>query len=241
MELFMSTSKKMFNEILTFLDVLEDKLVPLYQYIKEGTIVRDLNDEVYRGRVEYTKELRRIVYNPGLFNEILLNPELKEKFFRAFGYKGNLEFTLYPNSWIRDLALENYDIGEDVYMADGIVLGTNSVTVCQKKLKVGPICIGDRTIFDQGCKIGLKTKIGKDCTFSVNCSIGLVCKIGNNVKVSPASTIMHFTRIEDNVIIGGNCFIGEKAVIKEGANIGANTVIPPRSIVEKNGNTLLSE
>lgn len=63
-------------------------------------------------------------------NEILSDVELKEIFFRTFGYQGTMNFTIYPTAWLRDLTL--LDFGEDVYMGDGILLGTNQVNQDQE-------------------------------------------------------------------------------------------------------------
>jgi hypothetical protein len=86
-------------------------------------------------------------------NIILSTPSFEELFFRTFRYKYNLDFTIYPNCWIRDLPLP--DIGEKCYLADGILLGTNRVSINQKILRVDHIKIGDHTIFDQQCALGL--------------------------------------------------------------------------------------
>lgn len=223
------------KSILDRLIEIEQTILPLFQFIKSGVFMRDKESEIYAGRLAYTKELRRFVYDSSVFNEILLQDTLKEKFFRVFGYKYNLDFTLYPHAWIRDLALKDFVIGKNVYLADGIVLGTNQVTPCQKRLKVGPIKIGNDTIFDQCCKIGLRTIIGEHCVIGVSCHIGLKTYIGNNVKISPLSSVGHMVTINDNVIIGTSCIIGSFSVVEEGAVIADYTQVPQHSMLSKNG------
>lgn len=235
MDFLSLNSNALQSRIFDRLDELEEKLRPLFKYIKNGTLLRDKKNEDYCGRVAYTAELRRFVYNPAIFNEILMLEALKEKFFRVFGYQNNLDFTLYPNAWIRDLALNDFAIGRGVYLADGIVLGTNQVSPCQKKLKVGPIKIGNATVFDQNCKIGLRTNIGERCIIGISCHIGLISRIGNNVKISPLSSIGHLVKIEDNVVIGAQCTIGTGSIIEEGAVIADYTKIPQRSFVSHTG------
>jgi len=230
--------KELKIEISSYLLEIEPKLSPLFKFIKKGTFLRDPNDELYQSRLIYTQELRRIVYNPHIFNEVLMDAHLKEQFFRTFGYKGNLEFTIYPKSWIRDLALEGLSFGKNVYLADGIVLGTNQVSPSQKKIRVGPIKIGDRSIFDQDCKIGLNTEIGQDCKVGVCSNIGIGCKIGNKVRVSAGAGISHFVTIHDNVSIGENCYIGSKSIIEDGAQLASNTQVPQKSRVTKQGQIL---
>lgn len=221
--------------ILDSLTELEHTLPDLFKYIKNGTLPRDMNNESYKGRVAYTRALRRYVYNTAVFNEILMCEDLKEKFFRVFGYQYQLDFTLYPNTWIRDLALQNFKIGKGAYLADGIVLGTNQVSTCQKKLKVGPIQIGDFTIFDQNCKVGLRTTIGEKCIIGISCHIGLMSKIGSNVRISPLSNVGHLVKIADNVVIGSQCTIGTGSIVEEGAIIKEYLKIPMHSLVHSNG------
>ena len=93
--------------------------------IKAGTFDRTVPNKDYQDRLAYTKAFRKFIYNPAILNEIFSCPELKESFFRTFGYKGALDFTIYPKCWLRDLPL--LDIGSGTYLADGILLGTNQV------------------------------------------------------------------------------------------------------------------
>lgn len=105
--------------------------------IKAGKFVRDTNLPDYNDRIIYTKALRNFLYNPAVLNVVFGEQELKEQFFRAFGYTGKVNFTIYPKCWLRDLPL--LDIGENVYLGDNILLGTNQVTPDQKTLVVGKL------------------------------------------------------------------------------------------------------
>lgn len=201
--------------------------------IKPGTFARDASNVVYRSRLLYTKFLREYVYNPIAMNIILTHSSLKELFFRTFGYKGKLNFTIYPALWLRDLAV--LDFGDDVYMGDGILLGTNQVSPDQKSIKVGPIVIGSRTVLDQQCAIGLGSRIGEDCTFGFRASVGLKANIGNRVNVGGSSIIAHCVKIGNDVAIGQGAFIHDFAVIEDGARICDGIHIPRFSLVSKSG------
>ena len=142
------------RKILDHLRTIEAPMAALFQFIRKGTSRRRIDDPIYAGRLEYTQALRRFVYNPAVLNEVLWDPTLKEQFCRVFGYRGNLDFTIYPSAWIRDLALADYHIGKNVYLADGIVLGTNQVSPDQSKLHVGPISIGDAADLRSGLQGG---------------------------------------------------------------------------------------
>ena len=201
--------------------------------IKVGKFKRDKNDPVYQDRVIYTKELRQFVYNPMVMNCILSDAELKASFFRTFGYNGSLNFTIYPTAWLRDLPL--LDIGENAYLADGILLGTNQVTPDQEWICTGTIKIGNNCIFDQGCAIGYGSRIGSDSIIGFQVAIGLKNKIGKNVRIGGRSNIAHGCRIGSNVIIPDCCRIGSFSVIEEGVELAEFRDIPAFSLVTEHG------
>ena len=201
--------------------------------MKPGTFQRDPESQDYRDRLTYTKAFRKFAYNPAILNEIFSDVELKEKFFRTFGYQGALDFTIYPNCWLRDLPM--LDIGSGTYLADGILLGTNQVSTDQKVLRVGRIKIGERCVFDQQCKLGYNSRIGNDCIIGIQTAIGLKCKMGDNVKVGEATTIRHSVTIGDNVVIGAETQIGNFVIIDEGVEILEFSRIPSFSHVTSEG------
>lgn len=201
--------------------------------IKAGKFERNRANKDYNDRVVYTSELRNFLYNPAVLNIVFSDQELKEKFFRAFGYQGAVNFTIYPKCWLRDLPL--LDIGENVYLGDNILLGTNQVTPDQKTLVVGSIKIGDNCIFNQGCTVGGGTTIDKDGVIGFEVAIGFKGTIGNAVKIGDRSTIGHGCRIGDNVTIGYHSKIGNFCVIEDGVEIPEMMDIPSFSLVTQKG------
>jgi UDP-3-O-[3-hydroxymyristoyl] glucosamine N-acyltransferase len=201
--------------------------------IKAGKFVRDKNDPDYNDRLIYTKELRNFLYNPAVLNVVFGEQELKEKFFRAFGYAGTVNFTIYPKCWLRDLPL--LDIGENVYLGDNILLGTNQVTPDQKTLVVGTIKIGDNCIFNQGCTVGGKSTIGNDCIIGFETAMGFGNTIGDNTQLGERVTVGHCNKIGSNVKIGYMCKIGRFCIIEDGVEIDEMTEIPSYSLVTKEG------
>jgi acetyltransferase-like isoleucine patch superfamily enzyme len=201
--------------------------------IKAGKFVRDSNNPDYNDRLVYTQVLRIFLYNPAVLNVIFGDQALKAKFFRAFGYAGRVDFTIYPKCWLRDLPL--LDIGENVYLGDNILLGTNQVSPDQKYLVVGKITIGDNCIFNQGCTVGGKTTIGKNCIIGFESAIGFGNAIGENVKIGERVTIGHCNKIGADVSIGYMCKIGRFCIIDDGVDIAEMTDIPSYSHVTKNG------
>ena len=201
--------------------------------IKAGKFIRDRSNADYNDRIVYTKALRTFLYNPAVLNVVFGEQELKEKFFRAFGYTGKVKFTIYPKCWLRDLPL--LDIGENVYLGDNILLGSNQVTPDQKNLVVGKIKIGDNCIFNQGCTLAGKSSIGKDGIIGFETAIGFGNTIGDNANIGERVTIGHCNKIGSNVTIGYMCKIGRFCIIEDGVNIEEMTEIPSYSHVTKDG------
>jgi acyl-[acyl carrier protein]--UDP-N-acetylglucosamine O-acyltransferase len=201
--------------------------------IKVGKFKRDKANPDYQDRLVYTQELRQYLYNPAILNCILSDKEMKTLFFRTFGYRGSVEFTIYPNCWLRDLPL--LDIGENTYLADGILLGTNQVTPDQEWICTGSIRIGDNCVFDQGCAVGYNSRIGSNSMIGFKVSIGLKNRIGKNVRIGGASNISHGCRIGNNVVLSDFCRIGSFSVIEEGVELPEFTDVPAFSQVTQEG------
>ena len=201
--------------------------------IKVGRFKRSEASKDYQDRMTYTRELRRFVYNPAVLDLVFSDPALKESFFRTFGYTGQMNFTIYPSCWLRDIPL--LDFGEGVYMGDGIVLGTNQVSVDQKIIRVGRIKIGDQSIFDQRCVIGYGSSIGSDCIMGFQVIFGLKCSIGNNTKIGGLSRIEHNVSIGNNVVIGPASKIGSFVIIDDNISLPEFSAISSFSHITKEG------
>lgn len=192
--------------------------------IRPGTFARDPEDEDYRARLIYADRLRLFVYNPGVMNTVLTTVDLKESFFRTFGYAGNLDFTIYPNAWLRDLPLVT--IGKRAYLGDHILLGTNSVSIDQQYVRVGEIKIGEGVVMDQQCAIGLGTSIGNFSHFAFRTAVGLKSRIGEHVHVGVGTMIGNKVTIGDGVKMGQMCVAHDFVLIESGAHVADSVHIP---------------
>ena len=201
--------------------------------IKPGNFERNPESKDYNDRLVYTQEFRKFIYNPAVMNVILTHRELKLSFFRTFGYQGSIDFTIYPNCWLRDLPC--LDIGKDTYLADGILLGTNQVSTDQKVLRVGKIKIGERCVFDQDCKLGYNSTIRNDCIIGIQTAMGLKTRMGYNVKIGESCRIRHGNRFGDNVILGSECQVGNFCIFEDGVELNEFTQVPSFSQVTMDG------
>jgi len=96
--------------------------------------------------------------------------------------------------------------------------------------------IHDSAIVDDGCIIGVGTKIWHFSHIMTNCTIGNNCNIGQNVVVSPEVIIGNNVKIQNNVSLytGVTCdddvFLGPSCVF--------TNVINPRSAINRRGQYL---
>ncbi len=206
------------------------KLQEAILHIKPGKFKRGPDDPIYVHRGYYTRMLKSFLTDYKLMNAILTDKKLQTRFFRVFGYEGEVDFTLYPQCWIRDLPL--LQIGKMSYLGDGIVLGTNKVSIDQKTVKVGRITIGDHTIIDQDCMLGYSTHIGHHTAIGVRSCIGVKTHIGNNCRIAEIVNIGHCCNIGNDVSIGQVSAIGNFTTIADGTKIPAFSRIPPKSSIE---------
>jgi UDP-2-acetamido-3-amino-2,3-dideoxy-glucuronate N-acetyltransferase len=114
------------------------------------------------------------------------------------------------------------------------------------------IFVHPSAFIDEGCEIGVGTKIWHFSHIMTNCKIGENCNIGQNVVISPGVVLGRNVKVQNNVSIytGVHCeddvFLGPsmvftnvtnprsavnrkdqyaKTVVKKGATIGANATI----------------
>ena len=202
-------------------------------HIKAGRIPRDPNYTVYQHRLCYTQALRPYLYHPALLQVIFSDADLKTLFFRTFGYRGPMDFTIYPNVWLRDLPL--LYLGQRVYLGDGLLLGTNQVSIDQSYLSVGPITIGDHTVLDQQVAIGYHTHIGQACHLGFRTGLGIHCAVGDGTRVEESVVIGHGVKIGTGVTVQQRAHIGNMSLIDDGLTVASSQVIPPFSHVTAEG------
>ena len=99
--------------------------MPFQKTIVKGTFPRDPREKVYGGRFIYGFCWTSIYYFKLLYSTFLTFPILKKLLFRIFGLRGNTNFTLYPDTWVRDLPLLH--LGEGAYLSNRATMGTNMV------------------------------------------------------------------------------------------------------------------
>jgi carbonic anhydrase/acetyltransferase-like protein (isoleucine patch superfamily) len=189
--------------------------------IIKGVFPRDLRFPVYAMRRLYGICWTSVYYFKPVYNIILNIPLFKAVTFRLFGYKGSLNFTAYPDAWIRDLPLLHIEEGS--YVSNRSTLGTNICTtdgfIIVGSVTLNSSMVGHLSMLGTGVVLGERSEIG------VGCMIGLKTKIGNHSVIDPGCIISHKIRIGNNVLVGAGSFIGS------GTTISDHIIIPPVSMI----------
>lgn len=196
--------------------------------VTPGRFVRDPGTSLYRGRMIYGAAWTSLYYCKPVLHLLLSCPPLKAMVFRLFGYKGSLDFTIYPDSWIRDLRL--LDFGPGTYIANRATLGTNHVR-SDGKIQVGVIKTGCKVIIGHLAMVGGGTHIGDNSEVGCAAKVGFMVRIGSDVSIGPDAVVDSGTRLMGGVHVGARAYIGKRCVIHEGVRIPAGATIPDRSVI----------
>jgi carbonic anhydrase/acetyltransferase-like protein (isoleucine patch superfamily) len=201
---------------------------PFQRAIIPGRFPRDLTHPVYRARRLYGLCWTCVYYFKPVYFLCLGIPGLKWLTFRLFGYRGLMKFTIYPDTWIRDLPL--LDFGEGAYVANRATLGTNLA------LNNGQTLV-DRITIARGATVGHLTmlapnvEIGAGSEIAAGCIIGVQCRIGEGAVIQAASGLNHLSQIGDGVIVGTMSYVGTGAVISNGIKLPAGSVVPNTAMI----------
>lgn len=191
--------------------------------ITPGRFPRDAGNPAYRARMIYCSAWTSIFYCTPVLHAVLSCPPLKAMMFRLFGYRGALDFTVYPDTWMRDLPL--LKLGSRAYVSNRATLGTNLVQ-SDGRILVAGIEIGE------GALVGHLAMVGPGCRMGARSELGVGAALGWNVfvdvdaKVGPRSTVHHGSKIGRGAIVGTECCIGRRVVLGPGVHVPDGARIP---------------
>jgi len=202
--------------------------IPFRRAIVSGRFPRQLSDPVYGRRRLYGLCWTLVYYFTPLYHAWLSVPLLKVALFKLFGYRGPTDFTIYPDTWIRDLPLLH--LGNGVYLSNKATIGTNmclndgTILVDAVTLEAGAM-VGHLAMVGPGAVVGERAEIG------VACAIGIGARVGKRARIGPACVVDHGAVIGAASIIGTRSYIGVRARIADGIRIPPGTVIPARALI----------
>ncbi len=197
--------------------------------VVEGKFPRRAGHPIYALRRIFGAAWTQVYYFKPLYAVCLAIPPLKWLLFRLYGYRGNLDFTVYPDSWIRDLPLLR--VGEGVYLANRCTVGTN-LCLNDDSILVGKCTFDDHSLVGHLGVFGLGSRIGKHGELGVAAATGIRVIMGDNVRIAPCATINHGARLGDNVRIGTAANVGMKSRIAANIEVAAGANIPARADIK---------
>jgi len=191
--------------------------------IVPGRYPRALGHRIYGPRRLYALCWTALYYCGPLYHAVLAIPLAKRVVFRLFGYRGNLDFQTYPDTWLRDLPL--LSIGKGAYLSNKATISPN---MCLKngKIIVLPVKIGAGTMIGHLTMIAPGVDIGSDCEVGVGAAIGVNVCVGAHSLIGPESVLDHDSVIGERCSIGTRAYVGRKTVIRAGLRIPPGAVIP---------------
>ncbi len=103
--------------------------------------------------------------------------------FRLFGYRGQMDFTVYPDTWIRDLPLLKF--GKAAYLANRSTIGTN-MALSNGKILVDTIEVGENATVGHLTMLAPGVSVGANSEVGAGCEIGIRVRIGSESLIQPA-------------------------------------------------------
>ncbi|MEZ4814724.1 MAG: DapH/DapD/GlmU-related protein [Bdellovibrionota bacterium] len=194
-----------------------------------GSFERSLKDKIYGPRRLYGACWTALFYFSPLYFVCLSLPPLKKLVFRLFGYTGPVDFTIYPDTWVRDLPCLLFE--EGAYIANKSTLGTN-MCLTDGNILVDRIKIGKKAMVGHIAMIGPGVKLRDNVEIGLGCTIGIRSTYKKGSKVQPCAVINHGAVIGENCIIGTNSYLGLKVQILDNIHVPAGSNIPAGTTIE---------
>jgi carbonic anhydrase/acetyltransferase-like protein (isoleucine patch superfamily) len=197
--------------------------------IVPGKMRRDVSKRMYFHRRLYGLCWTTVFYNKPVYFLCLSIPFLKWIVFRLFGYRGSMNFTVYPDTWIRDLPLLHFEDG--VYVSNRATLGTNMVlsngfllvdeiTLRANALVGHLVMLAPGVILEAGAEVGVGSGIGIRTTLESGAFVGVCC------------VIEHGVRISKDAEVSAHSYVGSRSYLGVGTKLPPGAMVPPRTRVE---------
>jgi carbonic anhydrase/acetyltransferase-like protein (isoleucine patch superfamily) len=202
--------------------------LPFRHAIRNGRFQRSLDDPVYGPRRLHAFCWTSIYYSP-FYAGYLASPALRGLLFRLFGYRKAPEFTLYPDTWVRDLPL--LSIGRGAYLANKSTIGSN-LALQDGRILVEGITIGESAMIGHLTMIAAGSTVGPAGQVLHGTACGARVAVREGVVVNPTCTLDHRSSIGERTIIGTASYIGLGARIGPDLTLPAGSNIPRRAVLK---------
>lgn len=202
--------------------------LPFRKSMIPGRFPRDLGHRVYAGRRLFGACWTAVYYNTFTYPMVLAMPPLKWVVFRLFGYRGCCAFTLYPDTWIRDLPL--LTVGRGAYLSNKSTIAPNIATP-DGALVVGRVDIGAGAMIGHGTMVAPGVSIGVQAVVGVGCGINTGAVLEERCTVGNMSGVDLGARIGKAATVGACNVIGARATIGPGIHTPTHLHVPRRRVL----------
>lgn len=185
--------------------------------VRPGKFRCDVRTRMYFHRRMYGLCWTAVYYNKPVYFLCLSIPFLKRITFRLFGYRGSMNFTIYPDTWIRDLPVLRFADG--AYISNRATLGTN-IILKNGFILVGGITLGEKALVGHLSMIGPGVNVERNAEIGVGSVLGINAEIEESAFIGPCSGIGHGARI------GRRASLGHHSTIDSGAEVGEGVTLP---------------
>ncbi len=195
---------------------------PCASRIREGRFQRTPADRDYLARRVHGAAWTTLYYCKPVLALVLAVRPLRALVLRGFGYRGSLDVTLYPDTWVRDLPL--LDLGPGVYVSNRATLGTNVVD--GDRIIVSGIRLGARTVIGHLAMVGGGLTAGADVEVGQGAAIGFRVRIGDCTYIGPCARVGHASRIGSHVTLGHGVILGDRCRLSDHLQLPDGLLVP---------------
>jgi carbonic anhydrase/acetyltransferase-like protein (isoleucine patch superfamily) len=201
---------------------------PFQQAIICGKFPRKTNHEVYGPRRLYGLCWGAIFYFYPLYYAFLSIPLLKKYLLWLFGYRGTTSFTVYADTWIRDLPL--LKLSQGAYLSNKATLGTN---MCFRSgfILVDYVRVAESALIGHLSMVAPGVSVGASAEIGVGTAVGIRARVQEDVKIAGHCSINHGADIGKGCDIGPASYVGVRAVLRNNLRIPAGANIPNGAIL----------
>lgn len=202
---------------------------PFHGSIRAGKLPRDLQNPAYRARRLYGLCWTAVYYFTPVYWVALTLPWLKRWTFRRFGYRGQMDFTVYPDTWIRDLPL--LEFGPGAYVSNKATIGTN-VATNNGHLLVDAVTIGKGAMVGHLAMVSTGCVLDEGAEVGVGCALGSKIHVGKGAYVAPCTAVGHYADLAEGAEVGFQSWIDMRARIGPGVKLPARSIVPYRARID---------
>ena len=195
---------------------------PVAGRIQEGRFQRSPADRDYLARRVHGAAWTTLFYCKPVLSLVLGSRPLRGLVLRGFGYRGSLDVTLYPDTWVRDLPL--LDLADGVYVSNRATLGTNVVDGA--RILVSGIKLGERSVVGHLALVGGGLVAGADVAIGQGAAVGFRVRIGDGTYVGPCAQVGHASRRGERVVLGHGVGLGDRCRIADGLSLPDGLLVP---------------